>query len=83
MMVSVIGAGYVGLVAACCLAHSGHEVTCIERDEQKREKIKKGQLPFYEDGLEELLAKGLESGRLNFFADLPRAMNAAVTMVAT
>lgn len=42
MMVSVIGAGYVGLVAACCLAHSGHEVTCIERDEQKREKIKKG-----------------------------------------
>lgn len=81
MMVSVIGAGYVGLVAACCLAHSGHEVTCIERDEQKREKIKKGQLPFYEHGLEELLAKGLESGRLNFYADLSQDMNAAAVMM--
>jgi len=82
MKISVIGAGYVGLVAACCLANSGHEVTCIERDDQKRKKIQEGIVPFYEDGLEGLLVKGLESGRLSFSADLSKATSAPVVMVA-
>lgn len=82
MMVSVIGAGYVGLVAACCLAGTGHETVCVEIDERKRKMLAGGQVPFYEEGLDELLVKGLESGRLNFAGDISPAMGDRVVMVA-
>lgn len=82
MKISVIGAGYVGLVAACCLAHSGHEVICIERDHHKSKKIQGGFIPFYEEGLEKILVRGLSSGRLRISSDPSDAISADVVMVA-
>lgn len=82
MKVTVIGAGYVGLVAACCLANSGHHVMCIERDEAKRNKLLAGMVPFYEEGLEDLLVRGMDSGRLTFGADISEGMDARIVMVA-
>ena len=82
MKVSVIGAGYVGLVAACCLANSGHEVTCIECDDFKRAMLVQGEVPYYEEGLEDLLVRGIESGRLRFSPSIADGMNAQVVMVA-
>lgn len=82
MKVTVIGAGYVGLVAACCLANSGHHVMCIERDEAKRNKLLAGMVPIYEEGLEDLLGRGMDSGRLTFGADISEGMDARIVMVA-
>ncbi|MEW6698063.1 MAG: UDP-glucose dehydrogenase family protein [Bacillota bacterium] len=82
MKVTVIGAGYVGLVAACCLVNSGHQVMCIERDEEKRNKLLAGVVPFYEEGLEDFLVRGLASGRLTFGTDICEGMDARVVMVA-
>lgn len=62
--ISVIGMGYVGLVTAASLAHNGHQVTCIEKDEQKVEKLRQGKSPIYEPGLEELIQQGLKEGKL-------------------
>ncbi len=82
MKVSVIGAGNVGLVAACCLANSGHEVICIEEDGTKTSKLTSGLVPFYEQGLQELLTGGIKNGRLCFSENIADTMNTQVTMVA-
>jgi UDPglucose 6-dehydrogenase len=66
MQVTVIGAGYVGLVAAVCLARSGHTVTCVDIDPEKVAALNVGASPIYEPGIEELLTEGLASGRLRF-----------------
>lgn len=66
MNVTVIGTGYVGLVTGVCLAHSGHEVVCIDIDPAKVETLSQGRCPIYEPGIEALLVGGLESGRLRF-----------------
>lgn len=69
LKLAVVGAGYVGLVTGVCLAEIGHEVTCIEINEQKLNKLRKGISPIYEPGLEEMMGKNIRSGRLSFTAD--------------
>ena len=66
MKITVIGAGYVGLVQSVCLADFGFDVTCIEKDSDKLRELKFGRIPFYEPGLEDLFKKNLENNRLNF-----------------
>jgi UDPglucose 6-dehydrogenase len=64
--VAVVGAGYVGLTTAACLAHLGHAVTCADIDEQRVRSLGKGEVPILEEGLPALVAAGLDSGRLRF-----------------
>ncbi|HLF40954.1 MAG TPA: 2-dehydropantoate 2-reductase N-terminal domain-containing protein, partial [Acidimicrobiia bacterium] len=64
--VGVIGAGYVGLTTAACLAHLGHDVTCADVDVEKLARLSRGDVPLLEDGLPELVAEGLRTGRLSF-----------------
>ena len=66
MKITIIGAGYVGLVQAVCLADFGFIVTCVEKDTEKLRKLKFGRIPFYEPDLEDLFRKNLKSNRLNF-----------------
>src|SRR5215210_4004869 len=64
--VVVVGAGYVGLVTGACLAHLGHRVTCVDRDEERISGLRLGRMPIYEPGLEELVSRGVGWERLDF-----------------
>ena len=70
MRVCVIGTGYVGLVTGVCLAHIGHDVICLDNNEEKVKLMKQGQSPIYEPRLSELMASCMESGKLTFSTDL-------------
>lgn len=70
MRVCVIGTGYVGLVTGVCLSHIGHDVICIDNNEQKVQLMKSGQSPIYEPGLSELMKSSMEAGTLSFSSDL-------------
>ena len=74
MNVCVIGTGYVGLVAGACLAEMGNDVICVDNDEEKLEKLKKGIIPIYEPGLEPLILQNVEENRLSFTNDLESAV---------
>lgn len=74
MKIAVVGAGYVGLVAGTCLSETGHEVTLVEVDERKLAALGRGEVPFYEPGLSDLLARNLHKGRLVFTNDLAAAV---------
>ncbi len=74
MNVSVIGTGYVGLVAGACLAESGHHVTCVDIDEEKVRKLWEGIIPIYEPGLEPLVKRNVEEERLFFTTDIDQAV---------
>jgi UDPglucose 6-dehydrogenase len=64
--VGVVGSGYVGLVTGACLSHFGHRVRCVDKDEDRVRGLSSGRVPFYEPGLEELVSRGVRSGRLSF-----------------
>jgi UDPglucose 6-dehydrogenase len=64
--VVVIGAGYVGLVTGACLSYVGHRVACVDKDEGRIAQLRRGHMPVYEPGLEELVLRGMRGGRLAF-----------------
>ena len=70
MNITIIGSGYVGLVSGVCFADIGHNVTCIDKDQGKIETLNEGEIPIFEPGLKELLAKNTDAGRINFTTDL-------------
>src|SRR5262245_59252564 len=83
MKVAVIGTGYVGLVAGACFAESGNDVACIDKDEAKIRTLKRGKMPIYEPGLEELVHRNRTEGRLTFTTTLPKAVrDSAVVFIA-
>lgn len=83
MKISIFGTGYVGLVTGVCLSHIGHEVTCIDIDKEKIEKMKKGISPMYEPGLDELMATNINERRLHFTTDCKKGLeNAEVIYIA-
>ncbi|MBO0728040.1 MAG: UDP-glucose/GDP-mannose dehydrogenase family protein [Acidimicrobiaceae bacterium] len=73
MKITVIGAGYVGLTTAVCMAHLGHRVSGLDVDLRRVKMLGRGETPILEEGLAELLHEGLESGRLRFTSDAPEA----------
>lgn len=74
MNITVVGSGYVGLVTGTCFAEMGNHVTCIDIDQDKIEKLKKGIIPIYEPGLEAMVAKNVENGSLHFSTNLEDGM---------
>ena len=74
MNICVIGTGYVGLVAGTCFAESGNDVTCVDIDAKKIDRLNNGDVPIYEPGLEELIKRNKEDGRLKFTTDLSAAV---------
>lgn len=70
MQVCVIGTGYVGLVTGVCLSHIGHDVICVDNNEEKVKLMQSGQSPIFEPGLSELMQSSMEAGRLTFTTDL-------------
>ncbi|HQH73727.1 MAG TPA: nucleotide sugar dehydrogenase, partial [bacterium] len=74
MRIAVIGTGYVGLVTGTCLAESGNDIICVDIDETKIERLKRGMIPIYEPGLEELVARNFQEERLEFTTDLAAAV---------
>ncbi len=83
MKISVIGTGYVGLVSGACLAEFGHEVTCIDVDDSKISRLKRGEIPIYEPGLEPLVRRNFEAKRLLFATEFsPSLIEAQVVFIA-
>jgi UDPglucose 6-dehydrogenase len=80
MNICMVGTGYVGLVTGTCLADFGMNVICVDVDEQKIQALQNGQIPIYEPGLEELVAKNERAGRLSFSTDLKAAVEGAVAI---
>ncbi|UCC66714.1 MAG: UDP-glucose/GDP-mannose dehydrogenase family protein [Deltaproteobacteria bacterium] len=74
MQICMMGSGYVGLVTGACLAEFGMEVMCADKDRAKIEMLQRGQIPFYEPGLEDLVEKNTEEGRLSFTTDIQKAV---------
>ena len=77
MRVAMIGTGYVGLVSGACFADFGHEVTCVDKDPSKIERLERGEIPIFEPGLDDLVAANVRSGRLSFALDGAEAIRAA------
>lgn len=77
MRIGVVGTGYVGLVTGACFADLGHEVTCVDVAAEKVEKLRGGQIPIHEPGLDEVVARGLEAGRLRFTTDVGTGVRSA------
>ena len=75
--VAVVGTGYVGLTTGVCFSHLGHEVTCADIDLEKIDRLNRGEVPILEAGLEELIAEGLEAGRLHFVLGAENAVKDA------
>ncbi|MAY47193.1 MAG: UDP-glucose 6-dehydrogenase [Rhodobacteraceae bacterium] len=77
MKIAMIGTGYVGLVSGVCFSDFGHDVVCVDKNPAKIEMLNAGQVPIYEPGLDTLMAKNVEAGRLTFTEDLAAAVDGA------
>jgi UDPglucose 6-dehydrogenase len=74
LKIAVVGTGYVGLVAGACFAESGNDVVCVDKDETKIRILRRGKMPIYEPGLEELVRRNRAEGRLTFTTNLPKSV---------
>lgn len=77
MRIAMIGTGYVGLVSGVCFSDFGHDVICVDKDEGKIARLQEGEVPIYEPGLDQLMAKNVAAGRLSFTSDLAAAVEGA------
>jgi len=77
MKIAMIGTGYVGLVSGVCFSDFGHDVVCVDKDPKKIEQLRNGIAPIYEPGLEDLMAKNVNAGRLSFMGNLAEAVDGA------
>ena len=74
MRITMIGSGYVGLVSGACFSEFGHDVVCVDKDPAKIGALEKGEIPIYEPGLDDLVARNMAAGRLIFTTDLAKAV---------
>ena len=77
MKICVVGTGYVGLVVGTCLADFGHNITCVDKEQAKVDLLNSGGIPIYEPGLDDVISRCMEAGRLRFVTVLPDAVRAA------
>jgi UDPglucose 6-dehydrogenase len=77
MKIAMIGAGYVGLVSGACFSEFGVTVTCVDKDAEKIARLRGGEIPIFEPGLDDLVARNAQAGRLAFASDLPAAVAGA------
>ena len=77
MKIAMVGSGYVGLVSGACFADFGHDVVCIDKDEDKIQRLREGIMPIYEPGLDDLVDKNAKAGRLSFTTDLAEGIAGA------
>ena len=83
MRITVVGTGYVGLVVGACLAENGNDVVCVDKDAVKVRTLRRGKMPIYEPGLEEMVRRNRAEGRLNFTTVLGKAVrDSAIIFVA-
>lgn len=77
MKIAVIGTGYVGLVSGVCFADFGHDIVCVDKNQRKIDMLERGEIPIFEPGLDDILARNTEAGRLTFTRDLAVAVDGA------
>jgi UDPglucose 6-dehydrogenase len=77
MDICMIGSGYVGLTTGTCFAEVGHNVICVDNDKRKVESLRAGKVPIYEPGLEEMIRRNVDSGRLKFTGSIEEALDAS------
>ncbi|MCL2369354.1 MAG: UDP-glucose/GDP-mannose dehydrogenase family protein [Alphaproteobacteria bacterium] len=82
MKIAIIGTGYVGLPSGVGFAELGHDVICVDKDASKIERLRKGRITLFEQGLEDLFLKNLKTGRLNFTTDIRSISDSDVVMIA-
>ncbi|TCP39306.1 UDP-glucose dehydrogenase family protein, partial [Rhodovulum marinum] len=77
MKIAMVGTGYVGLVSGVCFSDFGHEVVCVDKDPRKLDMLERGEVPIYEPGLDDVMARNVAAGRLSFTGDLAAAVDGA------